>query len=275
MYFWKAWHDCRTRVVVYILAAVSVGLLQGLDVLSAANMHTVFWTLHRAVRFRYSYDFRMDITLSAMSWAYLGWRRGWPYLFVLMGNWSMGIGPAAALLAGLGLGATSVGREYGAGTMNFVLTRPEARRNFILADWTVGLTGMVVMLGGMAFPILPFLVAVQAKGAGNVLGVLPALWALGAAIYGLAQLTTLVGGSAPRGLILSVATVTTYLFLPNALHDWWHVSGLYRVYEWTMRPFEFGAWPLDTFDWGPVGFWLAVAAVFMGASMAWIRWREV
>jgi hypothetical protein len=105
--------------------------------------------------------------------------------------------------------------------------------------------------------------------------VLPALWALGAAIYGLAQLTTLVGGSAPRGLILSVATVTTYLFLPNALHDWWHVGGLSRAFEWTMRPFAFGAWPLDPFAWGPFGFWLAVAAGLMGVSMAWIRWREV
>jgi hypothetical protein len=172
------------------------------------------------------------------------------------------------------LGASSTGREYGAGTMNFVLTRPCSRRNFILTDWTVGLTAMVIIVGGLALGALPFLFLIHAKDPGNVLAGLPLLWIWGAAIYGLSYFTTLVAGSAPKGLILSVATVSMYSGLPTALHEWWHKDALLRAREWTLRGFKLGAWR-SPFDWSVAAFWLAVAAGFLAASLAWIRWREV
>jgi len=273
--------------VVYILAALSLGVLNGLGVISAANYHAYFMlylrphlsgplVIQRIISSsQYYSDFHMDITLVALTTAVLRFPRNMASAIMLL-NWGfVGYGPTAALLASLGLGATSVGREYGAGTMNFALTRPEPRRNFILTDSMVGLTAMVIILGGLAFPLLPFLCVVHAKGPGNILAGLPAMWALGAAIYGLSQFTTLVAGSAPKGLILSVAAISTYLFLPNALHEWWHTDELFRAFEWTLRPFEYGAWPLSPFDWGATGFWLALAAGFLGASVAWIRYREV
>jgi hypothetical protein len=159
--------------------------------------------------------------------------------------------------------------------MNFVLTRPSLRGNFILTDWTVGLTAMVLIVSGLVFPVFPFLCAIHAKGPGNVLACLPAPWVLGAAVYGLSHFTTTVAGSAAKGLILSVGTVMAYLFLPIALHDWWHSDALLKATDWTMRPFEYGAWPLSCFDWSATGFWLTVAGGFLGASLAWIRWREV
>jgi ABC-type transport system involved in multi-copper enzyme maturation permease subunit len=286
MYLWKAWHDSRTRVVLYILAALSVGVLNGLGVISAANYHSYFmmylWpqlsgpsAIQRIISSsQYYSDFHMDITLAALTWAVLGFRQYMP-AGIMMVNWGfVSCGPTVALLSSLSLGASSVGREYGAGTMNFVLTRPRPRINLVLADWTVGLTALVIVVGGLPYGELPFLYYVHARGAGNILAGLPALWALGAAIYGLTQFTTLVAGSAPKGLILSVATFLTYFFLPNALHDWWHTDALLRATQWSLRPFEYGAWPLSPFDWGPTGFWLAVAAGFLGASVAWIRFRE-
>jgi len=256
MYLWKAWHDSRTRVVVYILAALSVGALFGMDLMSWANWHA-YWMSTAPVRLRSYFSFDMDVTIYTLDWLVLEY------------------GPMVALLAGLSLGATSTGREYGAGTMNFVLTRPTLRRNFVLTDWTMGLTAIVIIASGFAFPVLPFLCLVHAKGPGNVLGGLPALWVLGAAIYGLSCFTTLVAGSAAKGLILSVATVLTYFFLPTALNEWWHMDALLRAREWTLRPFNYGSWPLSPFDWGVIAFWLAVAAGFLCASLAWIRWREV
>jgi hypothetical protein len=241
--------------MVYILAALSVGALGGLDVISEANWHAYWMTIPR-LRFVFDYNFYMDVALWMLHWSVLS-------------------GQKAALLAGLSLGASSTGREYGAGTMNFVLTRPSRRRNLVLMDWTVGLTAIVIIVSGLAFPMLPFLCLVHAQGAGIVLAGLPALWVLGAAIYGLSHFTTLVAGSAPKGLILSVATVLTYFFLPTALHEWWHTDALLRATQWTLRPFEYGAWPLSPFDWSAIGFWLAVAVSFLGASVAWIRWREV
>jgi len=255
MYPWKAWHDSRSRVVVYILAALCVGALSGMDVVADANWHA-YWRTYFKPRVFYNFNFYMDVTL---------WKL----------RESVYYGQIAALLAGLSLGASSTGREYGAGTMNFVLTRPSRRWNFVLTDWKVGLAAMVIIVSGLAFPLLPVLCWVHAQGPGNILGCLPSLWVLGAAIYGLSHFTTLVGGSAPKGLILSAATLLTYSFLPTALLEWWHVDMLVRATDWTLRPFESGSWPLSPFDWSVTAFWLAVAAGFLGASLAWIKWREV
>jgi hypothetical protein len=245
--------------MLYILAALSVGVLFGLNVMTWANWHAYWETFYPARRLPpvFNYDFYMVITFWMLDWVVLHY------------------GQIVALLTGLSLGASSVGREYGAGTMNFVLTRPGPRRNFVLTDWTVGLTGMVIILSGLAFPLLPFLRAVHAKGPGNILAGLPALWVLGAAVYGLSHFTTLVAGSAPKGLTLSAATILTYGFLPTALHEWWHTDALLRAVEWTLRGVMYDAWPLSPFDWGATVFWLAVAVGFLGASLAWIRFREV
>jgi ABC-type transport system involved in multi-copper enzyme maturation permease subunit len=280
MYLWKAWHDCRARIALYILAAVSIGVLCGLEVVKWTNFHDAYLTLHPYRHSLltapiYNYDFRMDITFYTLRWAVVGYFGRWAISFFVLHWDSIGYGPMVMLVTGLSLGASSVGREVGASTMNFVLTRPCPRRNFVLTDWTVGLTGMVIILSGLAFTVLAFLYAVHAKGPGNVLAGLPALWVLGAAIYGLAHFTTLMTGSASKGLILSVATLVTYSSLPTALNEWWHTDTLLKAVNWTLRPLEYDAWPLSPFDWSATAFWLAVAAGFLGASLAWIRWREV
>lgn len=248
MYLWKTWHDSRTRVMVYILAAISMGLLFGLDVVTMKNWYTSWLTLkHR------SWDFYGEITFDA-SWSVIAY------------------GQVVALLAGLSLGASGVGREYGAGTMHFVLTRPRARKSFVLTDWMTGLTAMVIVVGALAYGPLPFLWLVHARGPGNILIGLPGLWALGAAIFGLASLTTLVAGSAPKGLVLSVAGVLTYIFLPTALYEWWHVDTLIKAQDWTLQILSRDSYH---FQWSVTAFWLAAAASFLGASLLWIKFREV
>ena len=277
MYLWKAWHDCRARVMLYTLATSTLGVMYGLVVMSEANWHAYWITIiSPSLLSRHhipNYDFSAEITFITLQWV-VGYGLTMRALNLL--EWGfIGFGPTALLLASLSLGASSVGREYDAGTMDFVLTRPSRRSNFILGDWIVGLTAMVIIASGLAFPVLPFLSLVHAKGPGNILAGLPALWVLGAAIYGLSHFTTLVAGSAPKGLVLSVATLLTFILLPNALYDWWHIDALIKAVDWTLRPLESDAWPLSPFDWSATAFWLAVAAGFLGASLAWIRWREV
>jgi ABC-type transport system involved in multi-copper enzyme maturation permease subunit len=253
MYLWKTWHDSRTRVVVYILAALSVGLLSGLEVVTWANWHTVRLMLERPT-YRNNWDFYGDLTFDLLRWQVIGY------------------GLVAALLAGLSLGAGGVGREYGAGTMHFVLTRPRARTNFVFTDWMTGLTAMVIVVGALAYGVLPFLWFAHAQGPGNILIGLPSLWALGAAIFGLASFTTLVGGSAPKGLVLSVAGVLTYLFLPAAFYEWWHMDTLIKAQYWTLQILSRDSYH---FHWSVTVFWLAAAASFLGASLLWIKFREV
>ena len=253
MYLWKTWHDSRTRVVVYILAALSVGLLFGLDVVSWVNWHT-WWLTDRAMHARNNWDFYADLPFDLLRWQVIGY------------------GEVAALLAGLSLGVSGVGREYGAGTMHFVLTRPGARRSLVFTDWITGLTAMVIAVGALAYGALPFLWFVHARGPGNVLIGLPGLWAMGAAIFGLASFTTLVAGSAAKGLVLSVAAVLTYFLLPTALDEWWHVDALIKAQDWTLQILS-----VDSchFHWSVTAFWLAAAASFLGASVFWIHFREV
>jgi len=277
MYLWKAWHDSRARIMLYILATSTLGVMYGLFVMSAANWHAYWMTIiSPSLLSRHhipNYDFSADITFNTLRWV-VGYGLTMRAFNVL--EWGfIGLGPSALLLASLSLGASSVGREYDAGTMSFVLTRPSRRGNLIFGDWIVGLSAMVIIASGLAFPVLPFLHAVHAKGPGNVLAGLPALWVLGAAVYGLAHFTTLVAGSASKGLVLSAATLLTYSFLPTALNDWWHIDALLRAVDWTLRPLDYDAWPLSPFDWSAIAFWLGVAAGFLGASLAWIRWREV
>jgi ABC-type transport system involved in multi-copper enzyme maturation permease subunit len=286
MYLWKAWHDSRARVVIYILAALSLGVLSGLAVMTQANYHAflmAYVAYHRPAgvplpvfNHYFNSDFYMDITFSALRY-FMDYGRPLDLTTFVVYDWAflVGYGLTPVLLASLSLGAVSVGREYAAGTMNFVLTRPGPRRNFVLTDWMVGLTAMVLIVSGLVFPVFPFLYAIHAKGPGNVLANLPALWVLGAAVYGLSHFTTTVAGSPAKGLILSVATVLTFSLLPTALHDWWHTDALLRATDWTLRIFHYGSWPLGPFDWSVTAFWLAVAAGFLGASLAWIRWREV
>jgi len=268
------------------LAAVSIGLLSGLEVVSSANFHAFLMAsmafqrpagVSLAVFNRYfNSDFYMYITFSALR-GFVGYGRPLDIATFVAGDWAflVAYGLTPALLVSLTLGTTTIGREYDARTMDFVLTRPAPRRSYIFTDWTVGVTAMVIIVSGLVFPVFPFLYMIHAKGPGNVLGSLPGLWVLGAAVYGLSQFTTLVAGSAPKGLILSLATVFTYSLLPVALHEWWHTDALLRLTDWTLRPFDYWAWPLSPFDWGATAFWLAVAAVFLGLSVLWIRFREV
>lgn len=254
MYLWKTWHDSRTRVAIYILAALSIALLTGLNAVSWVNWHTVWLTFAGPKFGRNNWDFFGELTFHLLDWPVIGY------------------GEVAALLAGLSLGVSGVGREYSAGTMHFVLTRPRARRNFVFSDWMTGLPAIVIIVGALAYGVLPFLWFAHARAPGNILIGLPGLWALGAAIFGLASFTTLVAGSALKGLVLSVATVLTYLFLPTALEEWWHADTLFKVQDWTLQILSVDS---HHFHWSVTAFWLAAAASFLGASLLWIKFREV
>ena len=69
MYQWKAWHDSRARITLYILAALSGGILFGLNVIADANLHGYWAVLYAASRRRFlNYDFCMDLPFWMLDW---------------------------------------------------------------------------------------------------------------------------------------------------------------------------------------------------------------
>lgn len=255
MYRWKAWRDCRSRVAIYSAAALAVGFLWGLDFLADEWNHA-YWVVEVPKAVLGRWDFRSNLTLGATSTVSI-------------------YGCYFALLPALILGATSVGREYSAGAMPFLLTRPCRRRSFVFGDWITGTTAIVILPGLLTLGLVPFLLFVRAAGPGNVFTVLPGLWTVAFAIYGLSHFCTLLAGHTAKGLILSTAIIVTYLWLPTALNEWWHIGSPLAATNWTLRMFDWD-WPyLLEFHWVLVFFWLALAGGLLAASMALIRNREV
>jgi hypothetical protein len=257
MYRWKAWRDSRSRVAVYFAAALAIGVLCGLSLLTDVRWHE-YWVLMEPRVVTGRWDFHLEMTFWGMAPA-------------------KDYGEYFAVLAAVILGIMSVGRELSAGTMPFLLTRPCRRSSFVLADWLIGLSTVVIIPGLMVLVMIPCLVAAHAAGPGNAFTTLPGAWAVAAAVYGLTYFCTLLAGHSAKGLILSVAAILTYLWLPTALNEWWHIGTLLAAQEWTLN--SFGGWwwwqGARNLQWAPLFFWLALACGFLVASTVVIRKREV
>ena len=256
MYPWKVWRDSRSRIAIYTLAALSTGILFGLQALASDASYRAYVLTYPRYRAYFSPGYQELSFVPRFS------------------NYVLVYGQYFALLSALILGAASVGKEYAAGTMNFLLTRPCPRRNFVLTDWKISISALIVIIGALGFGIYPFFVFARAAGPGNVLALLPGLWAVAIALFGLSHFTTALAGSTARGIILAAGAAVAYTQLPIALKLWWHSDWAYDATEWTFRMFEW-SWGPPRIDWPPTIFWLVVAAGFLAGSAAVLRYREV
>ena len=98
MYRWKCWHDSRDRLMLYGGACLVVTAIIGLDIWKDYEFWTAWWPI--LVHRRYWF---WDNALAS-------WSRGM--------DLTAGLSLDAAIWLALLFGFTSVGREYGSGTMS-------------------------------------------------------------------------------------------------------------------------------------------------------------
>lgn len=129
MYLWKSWHESRW---IFGIALACV-LLAFVAVMHVAPPHvTITHTVsngHGGMQTHTEHNALMPmlaIPKSAALWFY-------PQLLPL------------ALMAWL-LGGRGIGHNLGEGSGNFILTRPRQRARFILADWTIGIGELFVII---------------------------------------------------------------------------------------------------------------------------------
>jgi hypothetical protein len=225
MLAWKWWRDCRGRVLLYFGAAIAIGVFSTLDATSSYR-----WWMENYISNPARYQF---------------------YVFLLWSQVTYGLLASAiygAVWTGLALAISSIGKDYASSGASFLLTRPQRRPamlwiDFAFAIGTVAIAG--ALLEGSAIAVaaraLPAIRTVQ------LMGLLPTLVAVAAAVYGLTIFWIVVTRSATKGIELSVATMMTVSLLPGALLEWWHIA-------W---PEAVRGWMLKMFEWRPtVSYWI-------------------
>jgi len=224
MLAWKWWRDCRGRVLLYFGAAIAIGVFSALD----ATTYNWWMDNYRVDPQRYQF------------YVFLAWSR---ISYGLVSSVLYG-----AVWTGLVLAISSAGRDYASAGVSFLLTRPQRRSAMLWVDFgfavcTVAIAG--VLLEGSAIAVaarvLPSIRTVE------LLGLLPTLVAVAAAVYGVTIFWTVVTRSAAKGIELSVATMVTVSLVPGAILEWWHIA-------W---PEAIQGWMLKMFDWRPAySYWI-------------------
>lgn len=227
MLAWKWWRDCRGRVILYCVAAVTFGVLAALDA-TAYN-----WWME---------DLRSDP------------RRYGFYVFLAWSRIHYGLlSPAyyGAAWTGIALAISSIGKDYAGPGASFLLTRPQSRPAMIWVDCglsvgAVVLSGALLIGSAMAVAVreLPF---IRPEA---LLAMLPTVIGIAIGIYGLTMFWIVATRSAVKGVELTLATILTASLVPGAALEWWHIAWLESAQRWMLK----------IFDWQPV-YWYWITQV--------------
>jgi len=257
MYRWKSWCDSRQRLALYAAAGLAVGLLLGMENFSWFHEYLAWQAMSTHRQFR-SWD--VSYSLGAWTVSSLG-----TYLLPAM-IWSS-----------LAFGATSVGREYGAGALPFVLTRPQRRWRIIWDDWVFAAAEICIVLSALWLGTEVFLSRISTIWLGLSGVMIPGAVALGVCLYGLTQFLTLLTGSGAKGVSFAVAVVLFYYFLPGALEQWWHIHWPAKILDLSLSMFSmFEDRSSDLAQqWEIAALWFVVALIFPLFSQWLIERREV
>jgi hypothetical protein len=275
MYRWKAWHDARRRLALYAAACLILGTLAGTHALAeyrqaSANIYVTKWK--GAVRVFFPRSPTPDPA-----------RLSWLVTHLMLTAATM----VGAAWAGVTLASHSAGKEYGEGTMHFLLTRPQRRRALAWTDWSLGASGaaiVVLCLVGAAYPFFSHVTASALRPVPSPLRMVPGALLLGLVAYGLSQLLTTLTGSSFKGMNLSVIVAAVYGALPEMLTKWWHWDVPVQARDWTLAVFRWGRGlesflprgePHLAFPAGPAVFWLLVIASLMALTQWTFARRQV
>jgi len=258
MYRWKSWCDSRQRLALYAAACLALGLLMGMQHWAYYFLY-LEWQSVSTNRFVKAWDISFDSgygTVASLA------------TFML----------PAMIWSSLAFGGTSVGREYGAGAMPFVLTRPQRRWRIVWDDWALGAAEICIILSMFCFGLAPFVAQISSIWLGFIGVMLPGVLAVGICLYGLTQFLTLLTGSGAKGVSFAVAVVLFYNFFPAALEQWWHVHWPSKILDLSLSMFSMfdSRWLPDLAQqWKIAALWSVVALIFPFFSQWLIERREI
>lgn len=274
MYLRKSWHDSRHRLMLYGVACLAIGVIGGIQHVQWYTFLSVSWQTRLAhpPGFRHWRADPAQLRRLYLDFLHNSWKTAF--------YWFETYVPMAGLWSALIFGATSVGREYGAGGIGFVLTRPESRRRVVWHEWALAVSEIGIILSMFYAGALPFVlyaspqyVRLTAIPAMLLFGVL----AVAACLCGLTQFLTLLTGSSMKGLSAAIAVALFYYFLPSALDVWWHIHWPERVQELSLS--VLGLYILWNRNRLPIvevtAIWMLVALIFPFLSQWLIEHREV
>jgi ABC-type transport system involved in multi-copper enzyme maturation permease subunit len=251
MYAWKCWHDTRSRLALYASACLIVGMLAGINAVAELRWYG-YWS---------EYINR--------TWDYLPWV--WMSAIIILRPCTV----IAAFWAALSFGATSVGAEYGAGTTDFLLTRPRSRKYFAWTGWSIAMVEITGVLVAGVIGSMPFLESTSGRGNWQTFGLLPGMLLIAAVVYGLTHFLAVVTRSGMKGLSSSVAVILFFTLLPTALDEWWHVKWPLRIQNWFSPIYDWLPGDRMHLTWSAVLVCALVALAFPLLSQMWMERRQV
>jgi ABC-type transport system involved in multi-copper enzyme maturation permease subunit len=223
MYFWACWFNRRYRLIAYLALTLVLVVLAALPAgLEKLQGH---WTVIRIT------------SQEHLAWV---WNTGSSNTVAVM--------LVALVFIAADLGALGLGDDPERGNLDFLLSRPRSRAQWVWSGWFAGLTQLLPML------VLPLLTSLGILAAlthtmlpGNLLRLSVPLFAMAAAMYTLAFFMTTVTASARQGYELAALAVVLFLGYRLILSGqgefalWrtdWMWECLRSAFDWYLSPHQ-------------------------------------
>jgi ABC-type transport system involved in multi-copper enzyme maturation permease subunit len=188
MYFRKCWRDVRAFLLLYAFLAVSGALFAVLPQAAVAHPEGGWSIVTGGSPQRIISMWNGGLTVLALFGIFLG------------------------VMAGLGLGASGVGGEFPRGSLEYLFTRPRARRYFLWTGWLAGMSQLAItFLLYTLVGVLALLYVCGSLQTWRIVLLVPLSVTSAAVTFGLTCFLTVLCRDGRLGLNLSLGLVGAWL----------------------------------------------------------------
>lgn len=188
MYFRKCWRDARMTLLLYFILTMCGALYAVVPQAATAHPDGGWSLVTGGTPQRIVHMWNGGLTVLALFGVFLG------------------------VLAGLGLGASGAGGEFPGGTLEYLFTRPRARRYFLWTGWLAGMSQLLaVFLVNTIVGALALLYVCGDPLTWRIVLLVPLSLTAAAVSYGLACFLTVLCRDGRLGLNLSFGLVGAWI----------------------------------------------------------------